>query len=31
MSVWKIYKKTIHDIEATPDEYAIFYETWKDA
>ncbi len=31
MSVWKIYKKNVHDIEPTPDEYAIFYETWKDA
>ena len=31
MSVWKIYKKNIHNIEPTPDEYAIFYETWKDA
>ncbi len=31
MSVWKIYKKNVHNIEPTPDEYAIFYETWKDA
>jgi peptide/nickel transport system substrate-binding protein len=31
MSVWKIYKKNIHDIVADPQEYAIFYETWKDA
>ncbi len=31
MSVWKIYKKNVHAIEPTPDEYAIFYETWKDA
>jgi peptide/nickel transport system substrate-binding protein len=31
MSVWKIYSKKVHDIEATPDEYAIFYQTWKDA
>jgi len=31
MSVWKIYGKNVHGIEPTPDEYAIFYETWKDA
>ena len=31
MSVWKIYTKKVHGIEPTPDEYAIFYETWKDA
>ena len=31
MSVWKIYKKNVHDVIPTPDEYAIFYETWKDA
>jgi peptide/nickel transport system substrate-binding protein len=31
MSVWKIYKKNVHDIVADPQEYAIFYETWKDA
>ncbi len=31
MSVWKIYKKNIHDVVADPQEYAIFYETWKDA
>jgi len=31
MSVWKIYKKNVHDVVPTPDEYAIFYETWKDA
>lgn len=31
MSVWKIYQKKVHDIEPTPDEYAIFYETWKEA
>jgi peptide/nickel transport system substrate-binding protein len=31
MSVWKIYKKTVHDVVADPQEYAIFYETWKDA
>ena len=31
MSVWKICSKKVHDIEPTPDEYAIFYETWKDA
>jgi len=30
MSVWKIYKKNVHGIEPTPDEYAIFYETWKE-
>ena len=31
MSVWKIYTKKVHGVEPTPDEYAIFYETWKDA
>lgn len=31
MSVWKIYSKKVHGVEPTPDEYAIFYETWKDA
>jgi peptide/nickel transport system substrate-binding protein len=31
MSVWKIYKKNVHDVVADPQEYAIFYETWKDA
>jgi peptide/nickel transport system substrate-binding protein len=31
MSVWKIYKNNVHDVVPTPDEYAIFYETWKDA
>jgi len=31
MSVWKIYSKKVHNVEPTPDEYAIFYETWKDA
>ena len=31
MSVWKIYKKNVHGVEPTPDEYAIFTETWKDA
>jgi len=31
MSVWKIYSKKVHNVEPTPDEYAIFYETWKEA
>lgn len=31
MSVWKIYTKKVHNVEPTPDEYAIFYETWKEA
>jgi hypothetical protein len=31
MSVWKIYSKKVHGVEPTPDEYAIFYETWKEA
>jgi peptide/nickel transport system substrate-binding protein len=31
MSVWKIYTKKVHDVEPAPDEYAIFYETWKEA
>jgi peptide/nickel transport system substrate-binding protein len=31
MSVWKIYTKKVHGVEPTPDEYAIFYETWKEA
>jgi len=28
MDVWKIYDKTLQDIIPTPEEYAIFYETW---
>ena len=31
MSVWKIYSKKVHNVEPTPDQYAIFYETWKEA
>jgi len=31
MNVWKIYTKNVHNVPPTPDEYAIFYETWKSA
>jgi len=31
MNVWKIYTTNVHDIEPSPDEYAIFIETWKEA
>jgi peptide/nickel transport system substrate-binding protein len=31
MNVWKIYTTKVHDVEPSPDEYAIFIETWKDA
>lgn len=31
MNVWKIYTTKVHNIEPSPDEYAIFYETWKEA
>jgi peptide/nickel transport system substrate-binding protein len=31
MNVWKIYTKNLHDVLPSPEEYAIFYETWKDA
>jgi peptide/nickel transport system substrate-binding protein len=31
MSVWKIYTTKVHDIEPSPDEYAIFTQTWKEA
>lgn len=30
MSVWKIYDKKVKDIVPSPEEYAIFYETWLD-
>ncbi|MEW5867808.1 MAG: ABC transporter substrate-binding protein [Chloroflexota bacterium] len=31
MNVWKIYDKKIHGIVPSPEEYAIFHETWKEA
>jgi peptide/nickel transport system substrate-binding protein len=31
MNVWKIYDKKFHGIVPSPEEYAIFYETWKEA
>ena len=31
MNVWKIYTTNVHGVEPSPDEYAIFTETWKDA
>jgi peptide/nickel transport system substrate-binding protein len=31
MNVWKIYTTKVHDVDPSPEEYAIFYETWKDA
>lgn len=31
MNVWKIFTKKVHDVPALPDEYAVFYETWKEA
>lgn len=31
MNVWKIYTKNVHNVPPLPDEYAVFYETWKDA
>lgn len=31
MDVWKIYTTHVHNVEPSPDEYGIFYETWKDA
>ena len=31
MNVWKIYTKNVHNVPPTPNEYAVFYETWKDA
>jgi peptide/nickel transport system substrate-binding protein len=31
MSVWKIYDKKFHNIEPSPEEYAIFTSTWKEA
>lgn len=30
MNVWKIYDKKFHGIVDSPEEYAIFYETWKE-
>jgi len=31
MSVWKIYDKKLHDVIPSPEEYAIFTSTWKEA
>ncbi len=31
MNVWKIYDKKVKDVEPSPEEYAIFYETWIDS
>jgi hypothetical protein len=31
MNVWKIYTNKVHDVDPSPEEFAIFYETWKDA
>ncbi|MCI0520329.1 MAG: ABC transporter substrate-binding protein [Chloroflexi bacterium] len=31
MNVWKIYDKKVRAIIPSPEEYAIFYETWKEA
>ena len=31
MNVWKIYDKKFHGINPSPEEFAIFYETWKEA
>jgi peptide/nickel transport system substrate-binding protein len=31
MNVWKIYDKKVQNIDPSPEEYAIFYETWKSA
>jgi peptide/nickel transport system substrate-binding protein len=31
MNVWKIYTPNLHGIVPSPEEYAIFYETWKEA
>lgn len=31
MDVWKIYTTKVHDVEPSPDEYAIFFRTWKEA
>jgi len=31
MNVWKIYTAKVHGVEPSPDEYAIFTETWKEA
>ncbi len=31
MNVWKIYTPNFHGIVPSPEEYAIFYETWKEA
>jgi len=31
MDVWKIYTTKVHDVEPSPDEYAIFTQAWKEA
>jgi peptide/nickel transport system substrate-binding protein len=31
MNVWKIYTKQVKAVDPSPEEFAIFYETWMDA
>jgi peptide/nickel transport system substrate-binding protein len=31
MNVWKIYAKNVHDVDTSPEEFAIFHATWKEA
>lgn len=31
MNVWKVYDKKFHGIVPSPEEFAIFHETWKEA
>jgi len=31
MNVWKIHSRKVHGVDPSPEEYAIFHETWKDA
>ncbi len=31
MNVWKIYDKRIHGVDPSPEEFAIFYEAWREA
>jgi peptide/nickel transport system substrate-binding protein len=31
MNVWTIYSKKVHDVPPSPEEFAVYYETWKEA
>ena len=31
MNVWTIHSKKVHDVPPSPEEFAVYYETWKEA